>query len=318
MEDKIKIVFMGTSDLAGIILESLIDSPYKLSAVVTQPDNENKSRKIKIVSPVKETAEKNKIKVFQPAKLDEGFINELKDIDPDLIVVAAYGKILPKKILEIPKFKSINVHASLLPKLRGPSPIQNSLIQGDNKTGITIMAMDEGIDTGDILSQKEINIKEDDDYITLTSKLAVAGASLLIKTIPKWIDHKIKPKKQDNDSATLCQLIEKSDGRIFWDKNTTEINNLFRAFRVWPGIFTFWDKSGTLKKISLTSISTVNTRDAEDHKLGEVFLNENKDVCIQASKGAIIINKLQLEGKKEIEVSSFINGYPDFIGSILK
>jgi methionyl-tRNA formyltransferase len=325
MDKKLNIIFMGTSDLAGIILEDLIDSPHKLSAVVTQPDSENKSRKAKIISPVKETAIKNKITVFQPKVLDKDFIDKLKQLNPDLIIVAAYGKILPKEILELPKLKALNVHASLLPKLRGPSPIQNSLFQGDSKTGITIMVMDKGVDTGDILSQKNIKINSDDDYITLTSKLAVAGAKLLLNTIPKWANKEIKSEKQDNNEATLCQLIEKNDGRIFWDKDAISIYNSFRAFRVWPGIFTFWDNNGTTKKISLTIITTGANEDGEKYHLGEIFqrdkddaLGQNKEICIQTSEGVIIVNKLQLEGKNEIEAINFINGYPNFIGSILK
>lgn len=318
MKEKLKIVFMGTSDLAGIILESLIESPHELLAVVTQPDSEDKRKKTKITSPVKETALQNKIKVLQPEKLDDAFASEVKDLNPDIIIVAAYGKILPKEILEIPKFKSLNVHASLLPKLRGPSPIQNSLLQGDKQTGITIMVMDKGIDTGNILSQKEIEIKDNDDYITLTSKLAIAGAKLLLDTLEKWVDQKIEPMIQDNDGATLCQLIERSDGRIFWDKSAEEIYNAFRAFRVWPGIFTFWNIREALKKISLTSISIDKNTDPIEQPLGKVFQREDKKICVQTSAGVIIIDKLQMEGKKETDIASFINGYPEFIGSVLK
>jgi len=318
MKKNLKIIFMGTSDLAGIILKELIDSPHKLLAIVTQPDNENRSRKIKIISPVKETAEENGLKIFQPKKLDEKFITELKNLTPDLIIVVAYGKILPEEILELPKLKSINVHASLLPKLRGPSPIQNSLFQGDTETGITIMKMDKGIDTGDILSQKKIKIHADDDYITLTSKLAIAGAKLLLNTISELADNKIKPKKQEDQKATICQLIEKSDGKIFWNKDANSIYNSFRAFRVWPGIFTFWDKDRTIKKISLTDISTDVNKDGEKYHLGQVFQRKDKKICVQTSKGIIVIDKLQIEGKKEIDINNFINGYPKIINSILK
>lgn len=318
MKEKLKIVFMGTSDLAGIILESLIDSPHEILAVVTQPDNENKSRKAKIISPIKEIAEKNKIKLFQPKKLDEDFINDLKILEPDLIIVAAYGKILPEEILNIPNFKAINVHASLLPKLRGPSPIQNSLLQGDKKTGITIMLMDKGIDTGDILSQKEIEIEQEDDYITLTSKLAIAGANLLIETIEKLLNKEIAPKEQDSSEATLCQLIEKSDGKIIWDKTAVEIYNAFRAFRVWPGIFSFWDNDGLLKKISLTLIQFDETETENEKQFGEIFQREDKEICIQTSQGVILVKKLQLEGKNETEAKNFINGHSEFLGSVLK
>lgn len=307
---------MGTSDFAGIILEDLIKSHHELLAVVTQPDH--KDKKSKIISPVKETAQKNKLKILQPQRLDDEFVDVLKNLNPDLIIVVAYGKILPEKVLKLPNLKSLNVHASLLPKLRGPSPIQNSLLQGDTLTGVTIILMDEGIDTGNILSQKKEKIKRNDDYITLAGRLSVVGSKLLVDTIEKWADKKIKPKKQSDKEATLCQLIEKNDGRIFWDKSATEIYNAFRAFRSWPGIFTFWDNDGTIKKITLTLISASLGEERGNHSLGEVFKKKNKELCVQTRDGIIIINKLQMEGKNEVESGDFINGYPNFIGSILK
>ncbi|MDD3497998.1 MAG: methionyl-tRNA formyltransferase [Candidatus Moranbacteria bacterium] len=316
MEEKLKIVFMGTSDFAGIVLESLTGSPYEISAVVTQPDSRDK--KGNLPNPVRDIAQKNNIKILQPEKLDENFTNEIKGLRPDVFIVASYGKIIPEKILEIPRMKSLNVHASLLPKLRGPSPIQNSLLQGDKETGITIMLMDKGIDTGDILSQKKIAINDDDDYITLTSKLAVAGSKLLLHTVSKWINGEINPVKQNDGEATLCQLIEKSDGQIFWGKSASEIHNTFRAFRVWPGIYTFWDNEGAVKKISLTSISAEENENENERHLGEVFQKEDKKIRVKTGKGNIIIEKLQLEGKNETEANSFINGYPGFIGSVLK
>ena len=317
---KLKIVFMGTSDLAGIVLQSLLDKDYLIDTVVTQPDYTDKRKKNIIGSPVKETALKNKLtKIRQPEKLDEEFIKEIKNIQPDLIIVVAYGKILPEKLLNIPKFKSINVHASLLPKLRGPSPIQNALLLGLKKTGITIMLMDKGIDTGDILAQKKLSVKTSDDYLTLTSKLAVLSSNLLLKTLPKWVSGKIKPKKQNEKRATMCQLIERADGRIIWDDNAVEIFNKFRAFRAWPGIFTFWERKGNQHKISLTDISyNQKIFFKEKRHLGEVFQLKDGEVAIQTGKGIIIINRLQLAGKREIDVKNFLNGYPDFIGSILR
>ena len=308
---------MGTSDLAEVILDSLIKSPHDILAVVTQPDSENKNKKVKIISPVKKTAELKKLQLLQPTKIDDQFIDDIEKLKPDLIVVAAYGKILPEEVLNIPKFKSLNVHASLLPKLRGPSPIQNSLLNGEKETGITIMKMDTGIDTGDIISQDKLEIEPEDDYVTLTGKLAILGSHLLLDTIDKWVQGDIQAVSQDSSQATLCQLIEKSDGKIFWDKDKDYIHNAFRAFRVWPGVFTFWENNNSSKKIALTDIHPGSNSESESYSLGEVFQRENGEVCIQASSGVIIIEKLQLEGKKEAEIKSFINGYPNFIGSIL-
>lgn len=320
MEEKQKptIVFMGTPDFASIILESLIIENYPILAVVTQPDYKSKNKKEDFISPVKKIALEKNIPISQPEKLDEDFRNWLKELKPDLIIVAAFGKILPEKILEIPKYKSINVHASVLPKLRGSSPIQNALVEGLTETGVTIMIMDKGIDTGDILDQKKILITPEDDYISLAGKLAVLGSKLLTSTIPQWIDKKITPQKQDHQQATMCQLIEKRDGKISWEETATEIFNKFRGFRVWPGIFSFWENKGNLIKISFTEIDTAKEKVGEKHHLGEIFLYQESDIAIQTSDGLVIIKKLQLAGKNETSISDFINGYPNFIGSILR
>ncbi len=319
-KQKLNIVFMGTSDFASIILRSLLENNYHFSAIVTQPDNESTKKKASIISPVKKICQEEGIEniLLQPEKLDIDFINKLKKLSPDLIIVAAYGKILPEKILEMPRFKSINVHASFLPKLRGPSPIQNALLQGLSETGTTIMLMDRGIDTGDILTQAKIKIKDDDDYLTLTSKLAILSSNLLIDTLPKWIAKKIKPRKQNLDEATMCQLIEKNDGGIIWDADAKSIYNKFRAFRVWPGIFTNWENKSSLQKILLTDISLEKNTEPIRHRLGEIFKNSKGKIAVQTGNGIIILNKIQLAGKNETNIADFINGYPQFIGSVLK
>lgn len=319
-KQKLSIVFMGTSDFASIILKSLLENNYYFSAIITQPDNKSTRRKESIISPVKKMCQKEGLKdiLLQPEKLNVDFINKLKKLSPDLIIVAAYGKILPEKILEMPRFKSINVHASFLPKLRGPSPIQNALLQGLSETGTTIMLMDKGIDTGDILAQKKIKIKDDDDYLTLTSKLAILSSNLLINTLPKWIAKKIKPREQNTNGVTLCQLIEKNDGKIIWNADAKSIYNKFRAFRIWPGIFTNWENKNSLHKISLTDISLEKNTELTKYRLGEVFRTSKGKVAIQTGNGIIILNKLQLTGKNETNTINFINGYPQFIGSVLK
>lgn len=309
---------MGTPSIASIILESLILKNYKIAAVVTQPDYQEKNKKESISSPVKKMALEKNIPVFQPLKLDDDFKKWLQKINPDLIIVAAFGKIIPEKILKIPNFGSINIHASLLPKLRGASPIQNALANGLTETGITIMLMDKGIDTGDILAQKSLKIETSDDYLTLTSKLATVASALLIKTIPAWISKTITPQKQDDSSATMCQLIEKSDGKISWHESAEEIYNKFRAFRVWPGIFTFWNNKNNLQKVSLNHIYFEKNKIGENRHLGEIFKYDEFQTGIQTIDGVVIINKIQLAGKKEVSIEDFLNGYPHFIGSILK
>ena len=316
-QKKLKILFMGTTDLASIVLESLINNNYNISAVITQPDYIQKNGKESIVSPVKTLALEKNIKILQPEKIDNDFIDEIKELSPDIIIVVAYGKILPEKILNIPKFKSINIHASILPKLRGPSPIQNAILQDLQETGTTIMLMDKGVDTGDILAQKTIKIQKTDNYLTLTSKLAVLSANLLEKTLPKWIAGKIKGVKQNENEASMCQLIERSDGKINWSNDANHIFNKFRAFHIWPGIYTFWENKNIIKKISLIDIEIRDDFLSKKYHPGEVFKYKNH-IAVQTGRGIVIIKKIQLEGKKKVSINDFLNGYPNFIGTILK
>ncbi len=316
---EINIVFMGTSDFATTILAALLKRQYKIKAVFTQPDKPSGRKKEKTAPPVKLMAQEKKIKIFQPTKFDEEVIKKLKDISPDLIIVTDYGKILPSEVLKIPSFGCLNVHASLLPKFRGPSPIQNALWQGKRKTGITIMLMNEGIDTGDIISQKEVVIRNHDTALSLKLRLAELGADLLIQTIPFWINQKIEPQPQDNSQATLCQIIEKSDGRIFFENTAKEIYNKYRALYPWPGIFAFWDNQNSLQRIKFIKISYKGQNYSKPLSLGEVFQDKKtKKIGVQTSKGIIYLEKIQLEGKFPLLVEEFINGHPDFIGSILK
>lgn len=311
---ELKIIFAGTSPLAKTILESLFQNKFNVITAITQ-SNKKAGRKKEIAhNPVKEFCENNKIPLLQPEKLDKDFIKEIKKMEPDLIVVAAYGKILPQSFLDIPKFGSLNIHPSLLPELRGPSPIQNALLLGHKKTGITIMLMDAGIDTGDIITQYEVEIDPNDTNESLSEKMAKYGSELLTETIPLWVDNKIEPKKQSNSHATLCQLIEKNDGKILWNESAQEIYNKFRAFYSWPGIFCFWqeDQSKPSKRIRLSKISISEQGSLQEkHRLGEVFTKEDV-VYVQAAKNLIVLEKIQLEGKKETSIQEFINGYPSF------
>lgn len=351
--DKIKVIFMGTSRFAAEILESLIyphtnfnknnsanttsqktlsqssedtnfkkvgvgvKEKYNIAAVFSQPDKKVGRKQELISGPVKLLAIENNIPLFQPDRLNEEEIERIKNINPDLIIVAAYGKILPENILQIPKYKSLNVHASLLPKYRGASPIQNALLHGEEKTGVTIMLMDEGVDTGDIISQKEINIEPDDTAENLTRKLAASGAELLIKTLPDYISGKIEPEKQDDSLATLCRLVKREDGLIDWNDTAKNIYNKFRAFQPWPGIYAFWENNGSPKRIKLVKISLDAANPEKKYGIGEIFESEEK-ISVQTGSGIIILEELQMEGKSPANAKSFINGYPNFVGSILK
>jgi methionyl-tRNA formyltransferase len=308
---------MGTSDLSQTILDALIKDAYNIVGVFTKPDTKI-GRKQELTSPlVKQLAEKNNIPVFQPAKFNAEAVEKLKELKPDLVVVAAYGKIIPKSALEIPGFGCINVHVSLLPKYRGPSPIQNALLRGEKETGVTIMLMDEGIDTGDILAQEKIVIGQNDTTGILMEKLSVIGAKLLSKTIPLWVERKIEAKPQDHDQASLCQLIERADGKIYWTDSAEDIHNRYRALTPWPGIFTYWNNSSEIIRLKLISIGLQKINPIEKRKAGEVF-ELGSDIGIQTGEGVIIIKEIQREGKKTVTAKEFVNGYPNFIGSILQ
>lgn len=313
---KLRTVFMGTSDLSEAILQGLIDNEYNLVGVFTKPDKKV-GRKQEETSPlVKKLAEEKKIPVFQPMKFNSEAVVQLKQLKPDLVVVAAYGKIIPKAALEIPGFGCINVHVSLLPKYRGPSPIQNALLNGETQTGVTIMLMDEGIDTGDILAQEIVKIDDTDNHETLTKKLSTTGKETLLATIPLWIEQKIEPEPQDHTQATFCQLIEREDGRIFWTDAAEDIYNRFRALTPWPGIFTYWKTNSGLVRLKLIAIQLQKISPLEKRVEGEVF-ELGEDIGVQTGNGVVILKEIQKEGKKSVAVKSFINGNPDLIGTIL-
>lgn len=314
---KLKIIFMGTSSFAKEILEALDENNYNIIGCFTQPDKKvGRSQEIQI-NPVKEFCIKNDLKVFQPFKINEDAIAQIADLSPDLIVVAAYGKIIPKKVLDIPGYGCINVHASLLPKFRGSSPIQNALLLGEKETGVTLMLMDEGIDTGDIITQEKVAIDENDTTVTLTEKLAAAGKELILKTLPQWAEKKIELVKQDNSKATSSQLIEREDGHIIWEDEAENIYNRYRAFQPWPGIFGFWENNVALQRIKFLKIKLQKTDPETKHNIGEVF-EIGDQVGVQTLKGVIILEEVQLEGKEPAPIVNFKNGYPNFLGTILK
>jgi methionyl-tRNA formyltransferase len=314
---KIRIVFMGTPAFAETILRRLLDEQYHVVAAYTQPDKAVGRKQEMQSSPVKLLAQSRNIPTEEPLRFDGAAIEHLKTYKPDLIVVAAYGRILPQEVLELPGFGCINVHASLLPELRGASPIQNALLEGKTETGVSIMLMDKGVDTGDVLSQKTVPIDPMDTTPPLTERLTEAGADLLLETLPSWIERTIEPQKQDDSKATLCQLIEREDGHIFWTEDAESIYNRFRALYPWPGIFGFWKKDDQLLRIKFLRVSYQKHNPQTAHRLGEVFELGEK-VGVQASAGVVFLEEVQLEGKTSASIQEFVKGYPQFIGSILQ
>jgi methionyl-tRNA formyltransferase len=314
---RIRIVFMGTPAFAATVLKTLIDGRYHIVAAYAQPDKAAGRKQEVQGSPVKLLAQACGIPVEQPSRLDSEAIERLSGYRPDLIVVAAYGKILPKAVLGLPGFGCINVHASLLPELRGASPVQNALLQGKQETGVTIMLMDEGVDTGDILAQAPVAIGPHDTAPELSARLAETGARLLAETLPAWIERKIEPCKQDASKATLCQLIEREDGRIFWTDDAESVYNRFRALSPWPGIFGFWKRDGQILRLKFHAISFQKRNPQMPRHLGEVF-EVGEKVGVQTSSGIIFLDEVQLEGKTRTPVGEFVKGYPQFVGSILQ
>lgn len=314
---KLRIIFMGTSAFAEHILNSLIGEKYNLISVYTQPDKKVGREQTLQPSPVKVLAQKNSLPVFTPEKLDAAVTLEIKNQKPDIIIVVAYGKILPQEILEIPGFGALNVHASLLPKYRGPSPVQNAILNGETETGTTIMLMNAGIDTGDIISQQHIKIGKDETTRDLLEKLKSLSAELLLETIPRWATRKIIPQTQNEAQATLCQLIERQDGRILWTDEAEAIYNRYRAFFPWPGIFTFWNRGDTPLRLKLNKISFLPANPEIQHHIGEVFQIGEK-LGVATTSGVVILEEVQLEGKSNMAIADFLNGYPDFVGALLK
>ena len=314
---QLRIIFMGTSDFARDILAGLLEAHFNIIAVYTRPEKKSGHTQKQNNSPVKELAIAGKIPVFQPDRFTKDKVGELKQLKPDIIIVAAFGKILPESVLEIPGFGCLNVHTSLLPKFRGPSPIQNALLNGEKKTGITIILMDKGIDTGDILNQKTIPIENQDDSKTLYKKCSQEGISILLETIPLWIEKKIVPQRQDDSKASLCQLIEREDGKIIWEEEAENIYNKYKAFYLWPEIFCFWMNNDSLQRIKLKKIILQKYDPQTLYNPGEVFEVGDK-IGVQTLKGVIVLEEIQLEGKATMSIKDFLNGYPNFIGSVLK
>lgn len=299
-----KVVYMGTPDFAVGCLESLINAGHEVCAVFSQPDKPVGRKQILTAPPVKEIALKNNIPVFQPLSLknDDTAYNIIKNENPDVIVVVAYGKLLPKSILDIAKYGCINVHASLLPKLRGASPVQTAIVNGDKVTGVTTMLLDEGMDTGDILLSREIAIDNTDTAETMFEKLSVLGAELLIDTLNGLENGTVTPIKQDESLATHAKIIEKEDALIDFNKSANEIDCLIRGLHIWPVAYTYVND----KRMKIYSAEVVEN--CNEGECGEI-LSQNKAITVQCGMNtALKITELQLEGSKRMRAVDFLNG----------
>ena len=313
IEKELQIVFMGTPEFAVPVLQGLIDN-YKVRAVVTQPDKKVGREGLIKYSPIKELALKNSILVLQPTKIRTDY-QEIIDLNPDIIITCAYGQIIPKELLELPRLGCINVHASLLPKLRGGAPIQRAIMDGYSKTGITIMYMNEKMDEGDIISQKEIEITQNDSASTLYAKLMVLGKYVLLETLPLIINGTNNRTKQDNMQATYGYNIERVDEKIDFNKTKREIYNKIRGLYNFPISYCIYND-----KILKVHSSYVTDNYPTGYN-GEIVGITNDGFKVKVSNGEIVITKVQLEGKKVMDAKDFINGEKskgNFIGNILK
>jgi methionyl-tRNA formyltransferase len=317
MKNKLKIILAGTPDFAVPTLKALLaDADFDIVAVITQEDKPVGRKQIMTPPPVKVVAQENNLKIFQPAKIKD-IKNEIAELKPDFIVVIAYGKLLPPVILDIPKYGCINIHASLLPRWRGAAVIQAPILAGDRETGVTIMKMDAGLDTGPIIAQMKVNVLPNETAETLHDELAKLGAMILPETLKAFARGEMELKLQDEKQVTYARELKKENGKIDWTKPAIEIERMVRAFTPWPGSYTKFEirnlkleKSIKIIKVE-KDILLVNK-----YKIGEIFLADKK-LAIQTGDGALIIKKLQLEGGKPLSAEEFLRGHADFIGNIL-
>jgi methionyl-tRNA formyltransferase len=305
-------LFMGTPDFAATILEKVIQAGHEVIGVVTQPDKQKGRGHELSCSPVKELALQHGLPVYQPVKVkDTEFLQTIEHLKPEIILVAAFGQILPKAFLDIPSYGCINVHASLLPKYRGAAPIQYCIIDGERETGVTIMHMDVGIDTGDIILQKSIPIAKDETGGSLFEKLAELGGELLITAMQQLENKTAVRTVQENEKATYVKIIDKEMGRIDFTRPAEKLECLIRGLTPWPSAFTLLD--GKTLKLWRAEVIQKEAK-AEPGEVIEV----NKDsIAVMTGEGILLIRELQLEGKKRMTADAFLRGYPVKVGTIL-
>ena len=308
-----RVVFMGTPDFSVPVLEGLIDN-YNVVGVVSQPDKEVGRKRILTPTPTKEVALKHNIPVIQPVKIRKEYESVL-ELKPDLIVTCAYGQIIPKEILDYPKMGCINVHGSLLPKLRGGAPIHHAIIDGYDETGITIMYMDVGMDSGDIISQRSIKIEDSDNVGILWDKMSLLGRDLLLETLPSIIDGTNERIKQDESLVTFGLNIKREEEHVDFNKTSREIFNQIRGLNPWPSANVILDDNEMKVYDSIIGDRTFNNK-----ANGEICDITKKGISVKTSDGEIILTEVKPFGKKKMDVASFVNGVgkDNLIGKVFK
>ena len=310
-----KVIFMGTPDFAVGTLEALIEAGHEVVLAVTQPDKPKGRGKEMQYTPVKECALKHDIPVFQPRRVREAeCIEELRKYDADIMVVVAFGQILPKEILEMCTYGCVNVHASLLPKYRGSAPIQWAIIDGEEVTGVTTMQMDEGLDTGDMLLKTEIPVEPKETGGSLFDKLAQAGAKLCVETLEALQNGTVTPIPQGETTTAYAKMLDKQLGDINWNKTAVEIERLIRGLTPWPSAYTNWNEK--VMKIWDAEVSDIDV-EMEDAKPGTIVKVEKDAFYVQTGEGLLKVCELQIPGKKRMDAGAFLRGYQVKVGEEL-
>ena len=306
-------VFMGTPGFAVPVLVALLDAGHEVAGVYTQPDRPVGRRRQPAPSPVKEAALERGLPVFQPPSLKRAEAqDELVGLAPDVIVVAAYGLFLPRATLDLPPLGCLNVHPSLLPKYRGPSPVASAILSGDADTGVTVIKLDEGMDSGPIIAQCETPIGADEDGVGLTARLFQLGADLMVETLPEWAAGHIVAVPQDDAAATTTKLLKREDGEIDWGQDTARIARQVRAYQPWPGAFTRW--RGKLLKLTEATAAADHASDAQP---GQVIALPSGGLGVATAHGTLDVKRLQLEGSRASDAAEFLRGHADIVGAVL-
>ena len=309
----LRLVFMGTPQFAVPALAALLDAGHDVVGVYTQPDRRSGRGRRLAAPPVKRFAESRELPVFQPASLreDADAGRAIADLAPDAIIVAAYGLFLPEDTLAVPRLGCLNIHPSLLPRHRGPSPVATAILEGDETTGVTIMLLDEGMDTGPILAQRETPIAPDETCDNLTDRLFHIGANLLAATLHRWSAAQIEPTPQNHANATITQRLQRADGHIDWNRPADSIARQIRAFTPWPGTSTVW-RGRTLKILQAQPLDNDH-----NHPPGKIIPLQDSGIAITTAHGILRLASVQLEGRRPSDIADFTRGYPDFINSTL-
>ncbi|MBM24930.1 MAG: methionyl-tRNA formyltransferase [Chloroflexi bacterium] len=308
-----KMIFMGSSDYGMPVLKNLIAENFNIVSVYTKSDPITKI-KLKQSNPIESLAISNQIPVHLPTKIDEKEIDLLTKIAPDIIIVAAYGLYLPPKIIDLPKFGCLNIHPSLLPKYRGPSPVISTILSDEKATGVSIIKINNKLDAGPMLKSQMVNRICNETAYDLTKRLFSIGSELLIDIIPRWIKNEISPISQKESDATFTKKITKSDGEIKWNLSSKEIYLKTLAYNPWPKTYSWWNG----KRIILTKMELTSTKENNNVAPGTIIRTSSNKIAISTATTDLLLSTIQLEGKREISVQEFVLGHPTFINSKLK